>query len=404
MNIVYRFVIDLEEKYRDMIASFSNDSIHDYRVLVRKNQEFFNYLKEEYDNENFKLYFDFHKSIFETLSGARDLKVGMEILSERYGVELTNDIKKKILSKIDLALERVKHKEPAIDILNDLESMDINEHDLVSFLFVKLSVYHDRLKRQSNISEKNLTDYHEERKTIKKIRYIISHINMITNVEIVSLKSYKAYQDVYGLLNDLDNIRFNFIEEKTIPLGIIDSDIRKLTTEIDTLKVVSKIKKDIQKIKVKKSNFYKNYNYCESKISIVTGKAVILDDMNRILFIKRSKKYKGVDNLWELPGGRIDKGEKIYSGLKREVLEESGLDIKSLEVGMIWELFREGKPDILGLTFICRAASSSIILSEEHCDYKWVEIKDLETFPIINELKEDFYNKGLLGQVMRYII
>lgn len=404
MNIIYKFVMDLEEKYRDMISSFTSESIHDYRVHVRKTQQLFSYLKEDYENEKFKTYFEFHKSIFETLSGARDLKIGMEILSDRYGVVLDEESKARFDSKISLALDRVRYKEPTVEVLSDLESIEINEYDLVNYLYVRLCIYHDRLKRQNSISEKNLSDYHDERKIIKKVRYILGHINMITNVEIVSLKSYKDFQDKYGLLNDLDNIRFNFIEVKNVPLGIIDSDIRRLTKEIDELKVSQKIKKDINKIKDRKNNFYKNYNHCESKMSIVTGKAVILDEMNRMLFIKRSKKYRGIDDLWELPGGRIDRGEDIHTGVKREVLEEVGLKIKSLEVGMLWELFRENKPDILGVTFICRASTKDITLSDEHCDYRWVELKELEEFPMIRELREDFYDKGLLGQVMRYII
>jgi len=32
---------------------------------------------------------------------------------------------------------------------------------------------------------------------------------------------------------------------------------------------------------------------------------------------------------------------------------------------------------IRSFTFICKANSDEVILSEEHCDYSWVNIKDL---------------------------
>ncbi|MGZ4835777.1 MAG: NUDIX hydrolase [Terriglobales bacterium] len=59
-----------------------------------------------------------------------------------------------------------------------------------------------------------------------------------------------------------------------------------------------------------------------------SGSAVILavDDSGpepRVL-LERQYRYAAEDYLWELPAGRVDRGEKALAGAKRELLEETG--------------------------------------------------------------------------------
>jgi len=49
---------------------------------------------------------------------------------------------------------------------------------------------------------------------------------------------------------------------------------------------------------------------------------LIFDDSGRVLLQKRTD-----DNLWGNPGGSLDLGETVYDAVKREVLEETGLEI-----------------------------------------------------------------------------
>lgn len=59
----------------------------------------------------------------------------------------------------------------------------------------------------------------------------------------------------------------------------------------------------------------------------VTVKALVVKD-DKILLIKESPELSGE---WELPGGGLDFGEEIHEGLKREVEEEMGVKVKSIE-------------------------------------------------------------------------
>lgn len=59
----------------------------------------------------------------------------------------------------------------------------------------------------------------------------------------------------------------------------------------------------------------------------VTVKGLVVQD-DKILLLKESAKLSGK---WELPGGGLDFGEDIYEGLKREIEEEMGVKVKSID-------------------------------------------------------------------------
>jgi len=58
--------------------------------------------------------------------------------------------------------------------------------------------------------------------------------------------------------------------------------------------------------------------------SIHVAAAAIFDDRNRVLLSKRSA-HVHQGGLWEFPGGKLEKGENVEQGLRRELLEELGI-------------------------------------------------------------------------------
>ncbi|MCI3921348.1 NUDIX domain-containing protein [Paenibacillus sp. TRM 82003] len=58
------------------------------------------------------------------------------------------------------------------------------------------------------------------------------------------------------------------------------------------------------------------------KIIVNSVRAVVLDNGGRALFIKRHG-----DNKWGMPAGAMELNESIYEALKREVKEETGLEV-----------------------------------------------------------------------------
>jgi 8-oxo-dGTP diphosphatase len=75
--------------------------------------------------------------------------------------------------------------------------------------------------------------------------------------------------------------------------------------------------------------------------------AVIVDSDEQVLLTKRSvPPFQGE---WVMPGGKIDLGEPIVKALKREVLEEVGLEV---EVGDLIDIFEHVTPGVDNYHFI----------------------------------------------------
>jgi ADP-ribose pyrophosphatase len=57
---------------------------------------------------------------------------------------------------------------------------------------------------------------------------------------------------------------------------------------------------------------------------------LVVDDSRRIprVLLLRQYRYPADDNLWELPAGRIDRGESELAAARRELIEETGFRAK----------------------------------------------------------------------------
>ena len=107
----------------------------------------------------------------------------------------------------------------------------------------------------------------------------------------------------------------------------------------------------------------------------------------------------------ELPGGRIQKGENVFSALKREVKEETGLSLRIIKpsgvtnlqglnsrVGYAFTPFccnsSDGSPAI-GFIFLCEADGEPNPMSSEARDPQWVPLSELRK--LINEKPHRFF-------------
>ena len=95
------------------------------------------------------------------------------------------------------------------------------------------------------------------------------------------------------------------------------------------------------------------------------------------------------NNVWEIPGGKRENNEDIVDALKREVKEETDLTINEYKLVYVTPIF-ENHPVLkpfLNIGYLCFVENSDVIISDEHIDYKWVDVEDLS-----NCLDKDIYN------------
>jgi 8-oxo-dGTP diphosphatase len=78
----------------------------------------------------------------------------------------------------------------------------------------------------------------------------------------------------------------------------------------------------------------------------VSISGVITDDHGRALLVQRRDNQH-----WEPPGGVLELGESIPDGLRREIREETGLDI---EPGPLTGIYKNMPRGIVALVFRCK--------------------------------------------------
>lgn len=108
----------------------------------------------------------------------------------------------------------------------------------------------------------------------------------------------------------------------------------------------------------------------------------------------RNKPYEG-DTRLELPGGRVDEFESLIEALRREVREETGLDLTQIE-GLddrletqaatanveclkpfaVYQTLR-GPVDSMGVYFRCQAQGTLLVVGDETVQIKWMPVVEI---------------------------
>jgi ADP-ribose pyrophosphatase YjhB (NUDIX family) len=100
-----------------------------------------------------------------------------------------------------------------------------------------------------------------------------------------------------------------------------------------------------------------------SALHSVSVAGAIVDDMGRVLVIQRRDNGR-----WEVPGGVLELGEFIIDGLKREVLEETGLAIEPIRLTGV---NKNETRAVVALVFRARIIGGTPTTTEEAARIEW---------------------------------
>lgn len=113
-------------------------------------------------------------------------------------------------------------------------------------------------------------------------------------------------------------------------------------------------------------------------------KAVIKNEAGKILFLQRQPDpvMKVIPN-WDFPGGIVEEGEEDTVALRREVLEELGVDSKVGDQIGHWTFLRAFDQKTVDVTnYSVEVLSDDFVLSGEHVGFTWVTFEEAKSLPV----------------------
>ena len=141
---------------------------------------------------------------------------------------------------------------------------------------------------------------------------------------------------------------------------------------------------------------------------IVAGAGIVLNEKDEVLLVKT------YDLNWVFPGGQVEEGENVIDAVKREIMEEAGVDV---EVGELFCISSNTKkypghsgvkeiPTKVMLDFICRAKSGIPRPSDENSESKYVpkdKVLELIKIPVVREWYKAYLEYSGRPVYMEYI-
>lgn len=110
----------------------------------------------------------------------------------------------------------------------------------------------------------------------------------------------------------------------------------------------------------------------EDKIYL-TQKAILFDKDGRILTLRRTETAPSHPLHWDLPGGEAEYGNGLEDEIRREIREETGLEIADVEVIDALGKFDDKGEYWVTICYEAGPVSGDVILSYEHDDYEWID-------------------------------
>ncbi|CAG9621037.1 NUDIX domain-containing protein [Sutcliffiella rhizosphaerae] len=107
---------------------------------------------------------------------------------------------------------------------------------------------------------------------------------------------------------------------------------------------------------------------------------IVISEDGRWLVVK--KRYGGLKGKWSFPAGFVEKNETVDEAVKREIMEETGIEVKvegliGVRSGVIMEKISDNM-----LLFLCTPHHTNVVFQEsELYDAAFITLDDLQNSP-----------------------
>jgi len=116
---------------------------------------------------------------------------------------------------------------------------------------------------------------------------------------------------------------------------------------------------------------------------VPTVGALIFNASGQVLMLRTHK----WSNLWGIPGGKVKWGESCTDALRREIKEETHLEVDQIVFVLVQdcihskEFYRDAH--FILLNYTCRCVSEPVVrLNDEACEFRWVTLSEALEMPI----------------------
>lgn len=143
-------------------------------------------------------------------------------------------------------------------------------------------------------------------------------------------------------------------------------------------------------------NWYKGERWLGAPRHVLSAGVVVRNDIDELLLVKSP--WRG----WEMPGGQIELSEPIRDAARREVFEESGIEI---EIERFCGIYQTVSKSICNLLFLARSVGGDLTTSAETTEVGFFTIAqamEMVTYPTFRNRISDCLEERDLPFLVEY--
>ncbi len=117
----------------------------------------------------------------------------------------------------------------------------------------------------------------------------------------------------------------------------------------------------------------------------LVGAGGVVIHRKRVLLVRR--KREPLKDEWSIPGGLVELGEELAQAVRRELKEETGLDVEPLEVIAVFDRIMRGgrgasriRYHFVIVDYACRWKRGRLKPSSDVADARWVQRDELPQY------------------------
>jgi 8-oxo-dGTP diphosphatase len=113
----------------------------------------------------------------------------------------------------------------------------------------------------------------------------------------------------------------------------------------------------------------------------MVGVGAVVVDGERVLLIRRG--HEPMKGQWSLPGGALEVGETLIDGVRREVLEETGLEVEPVAmIEVLDRIARDGEGRVqfhyVLVDYLCRVVGGELCSATDAIEARWASRDELD--------------------------